>query len=883
MVNSPVSSPRSHRFQFSRDGFERLNPHANAPKAPTLDATIDIPMQDNPSHGAGSPSNEKSGIFHRNAGGYRRSMKPGVREAPKGRIGYDEEESTLTKMGEFYTTFLNFSTFTRYLVYVVPIGLLIAVPIIIGATAAQNAAIGGISMTWFFVWVEVAWCGLWVSKIFAHYLPRIFQSLVGVVSSGTRKYALVIAALELPLSLAGWALVSLASFVPIMLRNPESRAANLGEPHWVTIVNRILAAALVASLVFLVEKFFVQLISINYHRKQFTTRIKESKRNIYLLSLLYDASRAMFPQGCPEFSEEDAVIEDSFEMKFGGGSKHSHQRSGSHTPIAMLRGIGEMGQNFLSGIAKDVTGKTVFDGSSAHAVVMEALEKNRTAEALARRLWLSFVIEGNDALFLEDVNEVLGTGRNVEAEECFVALDRDLNGDVSLDEMILTVSEIGRDRHAINNSMHDVDQAIKVLDRLLCTVVLVAIVFIVVAFLNTSFVTTLATAGTALLSLSFVFSATAQEVLGSCIFLFVKHPFDIGDRVDLSDEKLVVEHISLLFTVFRRVTNHQTVQIPNILLNGVWIENVSRSRAMREQITVPVDFGTTFEDIQLLRAELQKFILDKDNSRDFMPDVDIQVVGIADMDKLSLSVEIVHKSNWSNETVRASRRSKLMCALVLALRKVPIAGPKGSAATLGSSDNPQYSVSVSDREAAQFRKDYASGQETKRMMPTTKAPETKNSGLTHAEEQKAVDLINERNPALDGARDASDVYRDQSRSGAPQSSEIEEVRNVLRRETTKGRRKSGRTLSTKSVSSVHSQWTQAGEPASDPGPVPQVPSIPVNTVGTGGVNNPMAAYYSSQRDPTRSGGSQPQREPTLPQATYPRPPPSNAQGGPRQW
>jgi small-conductance mechanosensitive channel len=42
-----------------------------------------------------------------------------------------------------------------------------------------------------------------------------------------------------------------------------------------------------------------------------------------------------------------------------------------------------------------------------------------------------------------------------------------------------------------------------------------------VAFLNENFTTTLATAGTTLLSLSFVFSTTAQEVLGSCVFLFV--------------------------------------------------------------------------------------------------------------------------------------------------------------------------------------------------------------------------------------------------------------------------------------------------------------------------------------------------------------------------
>lgn len=142
--------------------------------------------------------------------------------------------------------------------------------------------------------------------------------------------------------------------------------------------------------------------------------------------------------------------------------------------------------------------------------------------ALAKRLWMSFVIEGRDTLHHDDIVDVLGPEHEDEAEECFTVLDRDGNGDVSLEEMILTITEIGRERKSIASSLHDVDQAINVLDRLLLGVCFIAIIFVFVAFLNKNFVTTLATAGTALLSLSFVFSITAQEFLGSCIFLFVK-------------------------------------------------------------------------------------------------------------------------------------------------------------------------------------------------------------------------------------------------------------------------------------------------------------------------------------------------------------------------
>lgn len=132
----------------------------------------------------------------------------------------------------------------------------------------------------------------------------------------------------------------------------------------------------------------------------------------------------------------------------------------------------------------------------------------------------------------------------------------------------MKVVEIGRDRKSIANSMRDVGQAIGVLDSVLVTVVFVICVFIFIALLNTSFVTTLATAGTTLLSLSFVFAVTTQEFLGSCIFLFVKHPYDVGDRVDITGpekEFLVVEQISLLYTVFKRIDSMKMVQVCQII------------------------------------------------------------------------------------------------------------------------------------------------------------------------------------------------------------------------------------------------------------------------------------------------------------------------------
>ena len=91
---------------------------------------------------------------------------------------------------------------------------------------------------------------------------------------------------------------------------------------------------------------------------------------------------------------------------------------------------------------------------------------------------MSFVEEGKDVLYKEDLIEILGPDRTSEAEECFAALDRDGNGDISLEEMLHMVNQIGQERRVVVSSMHDVDQAINVLNRLLTFIVFIICVFI---------------------------------------------------------------------------------------------------------------------------------------------------------------------------------------------------------------------------------------------------------------------------------------------------------------------------------------------------------------------------------------------------------------------
>ena len=735
--------------------------------------------------GASTANLAPPGHHHHGHHGRRKLKKINSRQSNAG-----NEPSTLTGMGKFYDKIIKKSVLVRYLVYVLPVAALIAIPIVVGATIAPDAKIGGIRILWFFTWIECIWLSIWIAKLFAQSLPYIFVFLCGVISPGTRKYALILKRLEIPLSLVGWAIASIATFEALVKR-PDN-----DPKEWTGIMRKILAAALIASCIYLAEKLIIQLISISYHQRSFDLRIQESKHQTHLLGLLYDASRALFPMYCPEFREEDYLITGGVGSM--GGDK---RKSGSATPMRLLGNVNRIGDKITAvfgNVASEITGKKVFNPTSAHSIVVEALEKKKTAEALARRLWMSFVIEGKEALGIEDIYEVLGPAHRDEADEAFAAIDVDNNGDISLDEMIVKVVGMSRERKAIANSMHDIGDAISVLDSVLVAVASVIIVFIFVAFLNASFVTTLATAGTTLLSLSFVFAVTCQEFLGSCIFLFIKHPYDVGDRVDINNEQLIVDRISLLYTVFKRIDYMKMVQVPNIVLNTIWIENVTRSKAMKEQLELPISFDTSLEDIELLRAELEAFVRHPDNSRDFQDDVILECAGVGTMDKLVLRAEIRHKSNWANESIRASRRSKFMCALVLALRKVPIYAPGGGGKPLGDPGNPSYSVSITDNLAAENRAKVAEEKEAKRLVPTPKpddagksaeVPESGVLGASH--ETSAAAAMNLRNPADTGLETSTTRSRTDTLDRAH---DIEGLRqDLLHRQSTRGRRRADMT------------------------------------------------------------------------------------------
>ena len=133
----------------------------------------------------------------------------------------------------------------------------------------------------------------------------------------------------------------------------------------------------------------------------------------------------------------------------------------------------------------------------------------------------------------------------------------------------------------------------------------------------------------------------------SIIFLFIKHPYDVGDRVKVDDDTYTVKEIRLLSTIFLDGDN-ALVQAPNTVLNGKFLINFRRSPEMSEPFTFDVAYDTTFEQIEALRGRMIAFL--SNERRDYVAVFDVAVMGKGFAGKLrSQGLTRVHRYPRSGE------------------------------------------------------------------------------------------------------------------------------------------------------------------------------------------------------------------------------------------
>ena len=358
------------------------------------------------------------------------------------------------------------------------------------------------------------------------------------------------------------------------------------------------------SSVLAVEKYCVQLFSLNFHSKAFAKRISECNKNFGYLIRLYEAVKF----GKPRVLSNNSLISD-FD---------------STTDLKTDKGI--------------------------H---LTSLHRAKSIAKLIYRSLLPADADGRDYLLVEDFKK--WTNYPVET---FASFDLDQTGKLSEIEIEDAVVEIYNSRTNLLRGLKSNARVVKKLDNLfVITAVLIGGVLASPVF-DVGAVSLLATMSVFSASFGFLFHSTAKSCFESILFVFIQHPFDVGDRVIIDGETFVIEDIEVFTTKMIR-WDGILVYITNFSLCSKIIQNVRRSENQIESLDLKIKGDTPAESILSLTAELKKQL--ESHKRNFTGQINL-----AHLDKLpvnnepvSLSVQAQVRGNFQNPAKMNSRKTEL--------------------------------------------------------------------------------------------------------------------------------------------------------------------------------------------------------------------------------
>lgn len=498
-------------------------------------------------------------------------------------------------------------------------------------------------------------------------IPIPVGILASVFTNNAKKWRDMAKQLELHATIFFWWLGVEISFLPTMKNHHVDKDHRTRS--WENTLNKLIISFFVWTVLNLIEKFIIQLIAISFHTRTYADRIEINKFQIGSLTKLYGFSRNKIANTDADFEEKTENDNSGFKTPLRYAGRAQRVAKGAMQKVGDVAGA----------VAADFTGRKATNSTEPYPVVLTLLRTTSGCQALARRLYRTFVRDGFDTVFSGDLKEAFDNSE--EAEAAFAMFDRDMNGDISMEELEAACVEIGRERKSITASLKDLDTVVSRLDNVLEFFVVVISLIVFLTLISTSAAGVLTSAGSSVLALSWLFSSTAQEFLQSVIFVFVKHPFDVGDRVTvygnsgaagLGDDYFV-KQISLLYTEFKKMEGH-IVQAPNSYLNTLFILNQRRSGALAEAVPIVIKYGTMLEQIDALRQRLVEFV--RSERREFQSNILTEMRQVTDNFSITLNVVFFYKSNWQNEGLRLQRRNKFICMLMVALQEIGIEGSR---------------------------------------------------------------------------------------------------------------------------------------------------------------------------------------------------------------
>lgn len=168
----------------------------------------------------------------------------------------------------------------------------------------------------------------------------------------------------------------------------------------------------------------------------------------------------------------------------------------------------------------------------------------------------------------------------------------------------------------------------------------------------------------AVLGIPIIASLLKDNLIHPIMFLFVTHPYDVGDRVlvKLSDklENLVVSELNVFSTHFYR-WDGTCFFVPNTVLAHTAICNIRRSGPLMEYHHIQISAKTEARKLCELKKNLQKFVKKYPNY--YTDYILVNYEKVVDSNKLFIKVLMQYKTNIQNYEHYLGLKSNFICYL----------------------------------------------------------------------------------------------------------------------------------------------------------------------------------------------------------------------------
>ncbi|XP_008791431.2 mechanosensitive ion channel protein 10-like [Phoenix dactylifera] len=447
--------------------------------------------------------------------------------------------------------------------------------------------------------------------------------------------------------------------------------------------SRALVAFLVAATIWLLKILLVKVLASSFHVATFFDRMKESVFHQYILESL---------SGPP--LEEDNVDTTS-RTKEEENEKKRKKKLKRRSPVAgMIMGRSKTMPARMGGSSRRIDMKKLRDlsraaanGRSVRRLVSHIMKTGLSLSTLSRT-----VDRTVDRFGETDADSEITSEREarVSAERIFKNVAKPHHKYIEEEDLkrFLTREEVHtifplfegaletgkikksafrnwvvrayRERKSLAHSLNDTKTAVQQLHKLASAVVSVIILMISLLVMGVATTKLLLVVTSQLLVAGFMFKNMVKIIFESIIFVFVMHPFDVGDRCVIDGVQMIVEEMNILTTVFLRYDNEK-IYYPNAVLLSKPISNFYRSPDMGDMIEFSIDVSTPVETVTALRKSIQAYLESK--PKYWHPKHSVLVKEIENVNKMKMALTVLHTMNHQNFPEKNNRRSELVFEL----------------------------------------------------------------------------------------------------------------------------------------------------------------------------------------------------------------------------